>query len=91
MFLSTPDETSKTANLLKFPLFYSNFENSPRCSKYHVFRVRDGHETTMLARELVPGDIVVLNIGDRVCKFIFSQENMFQSRYFIFFIRFGSV
>ncbi|PAV57554.1 hypothetical protein WR25_02304 [Diploscapter pachys] len=28
--------------------------------------VRDGHETTMLARELVPGDIVVLSIGDRI-------------------------
>lgn len=30
----------------------------------HVFR--DGHETTIPARELVPGDVVVLRAGDRV-------------------------
>lgn len=30
------------------------------------FRVRDGQETTFLAKELVPGDIAILNMGDRV-------------------------
>ncbi|CAG9538346.1 unnamed protein product [Cercopithifilaria johnstoni] len=28
--------------------------------------IRDGHEMQFLARELVPGDIVLLNIGDRI-------------------------
>lgn len=30
------------------------------------FRVRDGKEHSLLARELVPGDVVLLNTGDRV-------------------------
>ncbi|XP_023214923.1 calcium-transporting ATPase type 2C member 1-like [Centruroides sculpturatus] len=31
-----------------------------------LFSLRDGHAETFLARNLVPGDIVLLNIGDRV-------------------------
>lgn len=30
------------------------------------FRIRDGQEMQFLARELVPGDLVILNVGDRV-------------------------
>lgn len=30
------------------------------------FSIRDGQDVQFLARELVPGDIVVLNMGDRV-------------------------
>lgn len=29
-------------------------------------RLRDGREVQFLARELVPGDIVTLSVGDRV-------------------------
>lgn len=32
----------------------------------HISSVRAGREVTFLARELVPGDIIVLNMGDRV-------------------------
>lgn len=31
-----------------------------------LFSVREGTPDTFLARELVPGDIVLLNVGDRV-------------------------
>ena len=31
-----------------------------------VCSVRNGHVETFLAQDLVPGDIIILNIGDRV-------------------------
>ena len=31
-----------------------------------IFSIRNGELNSLLARELVPGDIVVLNTGDRV-------------------------
>lgn len=31
-----------------------------------IFSLREGTPDTFLARELVPGDIVILNVGDRV-------------------------
>lgn len=33
---------------------------------FFMFRIRDGQEMQFLARELVPGDLVILNVGDRV-------------------------
>ncbi|VDL79820.1 unnamed protein product [Nippostrongylus brasiliensis] len=33
---------------------------------FRFLRVRDGNEHSLLARELVPGDVVLLNTGDRV-------------------------
>ncbi len=30
------------------------------------FSLREGREVTFLARELVPGDVVLLSMGDRV-------------------------
>lgn len=35
-------------------------------SQYFVFSLRESRVETFLARNLVPGDIVYLNIGDRV-------------------------
>lgn len=35
-------------------------------NKFHLFSLREGRMETFLARELVPGDIVHLNVGDRV-------------------------
>lgn len=55
--------------ILRIPYFirlnnknYANFVNQTSS----LPRIRDGHEVQFLARELVPGDIVLLNIGDRI-------------------------
>lgn len=36
------------------------------CLQIDYFSLREGTPDTFLARELVPGDIVILNVGDRV-------------------------
>ena len=50
--------------IIKFYHSYRLIKNG--YSIFHFQSVREGKLETFLARELVPGDVVLLNIGDRV-------------------------
>lgn len=56
--------TLKRKSIMMVMIMFSFFCNNTIIS--HLCSVRNGKLETFLARELVPGDIVYLSIGDRV-------------------------